>query len=79
MEKKVGKEIVSVETTEKNLKRIEMFIRSDNCLIIQGGLGSGKTKLVEYLADRRRKKLIKYQMDDFMDSKVNYKQFKVFG
>ena len=60
-----------VETTKQNLSRLEMSIKSDYCIIVEGGLSSGKTCLIQQLADKYNKKLIKYQMDDFMDSKVS--------
>ena len=60
-----------VETTKQNLSRLEMSIKSDYCIIVEGALSSGKTSLIQQLADKYNKKLIKYQMDDFMDSKVS--------
>ena len=63
------KQIVFVETTRKNLNKIVMSIISDNCIVIEGDLSTGKTMLVEYLSKKTNNELIKYQMDDFMDSK----------
>jgi midasin (ATPase involved in ribosome maturation) len=63
------KQIVFVETTRKNLNKIVMSIISDNCIVIEGDLSTGKTMLVEYLSKMTNNELIKYQMDDFMDSK----------
>ena len=60
-----------VDTTKQNLTRLEMSIKSDCCIIVEGCLSSGKTSLIQQLADKNNKKLIKYQMDDFMDSKVS--------
>jgi chloramphenicol 3-O-phosphotransferase len=60
-----------VETTKQNLSRLEMSIKSDYCIIVEGALSSGKTSLIQQLADKYNKKFIKYQMDDFMDSKVS--------
>jgi predicted AAA+ superfamily ATPase len=65
-----------VETTKKNLSRLEMSIQSDYCIIVNGALSSGKTSLIQYLADKHNRKLIKYQMDDFMDSKVSLIKIK---
>lgn len=61
-----------VETTKNNLTRLEMSVQSDYCIIVNGALSSGKTSLIQYLADRNNRKLIKYQMDDFMDCKVSF-------
>ena len=63
------KEIIFVETTRKNLNKIVMSIISDYCIVIEGDLSTGKTMLVEYLSKKTNNELIKYQMDDFMDSK----------
>ena len=63
------KNIVFVETTRANLNKLHMSVMSDYCIVVEGDLSVGKTMLVEYLAKRTRNELIKYQMDDFMDSK----------
>ena len=63
-------DIVFVDTTRKNLNKLVMSIISDYCIVIEGDLSTGKTMLVEYLARQTNNTLIKYQMDDFMDSKV---------
>ena len=47
-----------------------MSVISDYCIVVEGDLSTGKTMLIEYLASQTNNKLIKYQMDDFMDSKV---------
>ena len=61
-----------VETTRINLQRLEMSVSTDNCIIVEGVLSCGKTSLIEHLAEKYQKQLIKYQMDDFMDSKVEF-------
>ena len=47
-----------------------MSITTDNCIIVEGSLSSGKTTLIEHLSRQANMELIKYQMDDFMDSKA---------
>lgn len=47
-----------------------MSITTDNCIIVEGALSCGKTTLIEHLAEKNKQQLIKYQMDDFMDSKA---------
>lgn len=64
------KSIVLVDTTKRNLNKIAMSIVTDNCIVVDGPLSSGKTTLIEYLANKSNNKLIKYQMDEYMDSKV---------
>jgi polynucleotide 5'-kinase involved in rRNA processing len=68
------KSIVFVNTTQRNLNKIAMSVVTDSCIVIDGPLSSGKTTLVEYLANKTNSKLIKYQMDEFMDSKVSFNQ-----
>ena len=63
------KGVVFVETTKKNLNKLVMSVISDDCIVVEGDLSTGKTMLVEYLAQKSNNELIKYQMDDFMDSK----------
>jgi midasin (ATPase involved in ribosome maturation) len=63
--------LVFVDTTKRNLNKIVMSVITDNCIVVEGALSTGKTTLVEYLAEQTGSKLIKYQMDEFMDSKVN--------
>ena len=47
-----------------------MSITTDNCIIVEGALSCGKTSLIEHLAEKNKQQLVKYQMDDFMDSKA---------
>ncbi len=65
------KSIVLVDTTKRNLNKIAMSIVTDSCIVVDGPSSSGKTTLIEYLANKSNNKLIKYQMDEYMDSKVN--------
>ncbi len=63
-------DLVPVSTTLNNIELLDMAITTDLCIIVEGAISSGKTSLIEHLAIKNFKKLIKYQMDDFMDSKV---------
>lgn len=62
-------DLVFVNTAKKNLNKIVMSVITDSCIVVDGPLSSGKTTLIEYLAFKSNNKLIKYQMDEFMDSK----------
>lgn len=76
-------ELVMTETGVKNMNKIVMAIVTDCCVMIEGELSTGKTSLVETLARKTNNKLIKYQMDEYMDSKVklssNIKTFLISG
>jgi hypothetical protein len=61
--------LVNVKSTSKNLDHLSMAVLTDSSILIEGPLSSGKTTLIEYLAQQTNNKLIKYQMDEFMDSK----------
>lgn len=61
--------LVFVESTRRNLNKLVMSLVTDQCIVVEGELSTGKTSLVEYLAEQSRNKLVKYQMDEFMDSK----------
>lgn len=63
-------ELVFVDSTKENLKKLFSSLQTNVSVFIEGDLGIGKTALVEHLAQVANKKLIKYQMDDFMDSKA---------
>lgn len=60
-----------MNTTTKNIERLELAMKSGNCIIVEGALSSGKTSLIHYLSEKYNVKLIKYQIDDNMDDKVN--------
>jgi len=47
-----------------------MSVATDMCAIVEGSLSCGKTSLIEHLAAKNKQQLIKYQMDDLMDSKA---------
>ncbi len=63
-------ELVLVPTTASNLQRLDMSVATDMCAIVEGSLSCGKTSLIEHLAAKNKQQLIKYQMDDLMDSKA---------
>lgn len=63
-------QLVFVETARRNLNKLVMSIITDSCILVEGELSTGKTVLIESLAHKTNNKLIKYQMDEFMDSKV---------
>jgi tRNA A37 threonylcarbamoyladenosine biosynthesis protein TsaE len=52
------------------LKKLALSVLTDTSIFIEGSLGSGKTVLVEHLAQMNKKNLLKCQMDESMDSKV---------
>ena len=63
------KHVVFVDTARRNLNKLVMSVITDEAIVIEGALSSGKTTLVEYLAHKTNTKLVKYQMDEFMDAK----------
>lgn len=63
-------ELVMTETGQKNLNKLVMSIVTDCCVMVEGELSTGKTSLIENLSSQTNNKLIKYQMDEYMDSKV---------
>ncbi|KAF5303068.1 hypothetical protein FQR65_LT08397 [Abscondita terminalis] len=67
-------QLVEVESTKRNLRRIALGIVSSTAMIIRGTVGSGKTFIVEYLASKTGrvlgKNFIKVQLSDEADSKM---------
>lgn len=63
-------ELAMTETGVRNLNKLVMAVVTDCCVMIEGELSTGKTSLVETLSRKTNNKLIKYQMDEYMDSKV---------
>jgi ABC-type uncharacterized transport system fused permease/ATPase subunit len=63
--------IVYVDSTKTNMNKLALSIINYNSIHVEGDLGCGKTTLVTNLAKLTDNKLIKYQMDDYMDSKVS--------
>lgn len=66
--------IVMVQSTRNNLRRIALGLASKQAVCLIGSVGSGKTCLVEYLASRTGRllgdKFIKLQLGDQTDSKM---------
>ena len=65
-----GNQLAMTETGVRNLNKLVMAVVTDCCVMIEGELSTGKTSLVETLSRKTNNKLIKYQMDEYMDSKV---------
>lgn len=66
--------IIHVDSTKNNLRRIALAIASNRAVCLQGPVGAGKTCLVEYLARATGRVLgegfIKVQLGDQTDSKM---------
>jgi midasin len=66
--------LVIVNSTYNNLKKIAFGLASNKAICLQGPVGSGKTTLVEYVANKTGRKLgenfIKVQLGDQTDSKM---------
>ncbi|XP_076758301.1 midasin [Xylocopa sonorina] len=70
---KVHLNLVPVPSTERNLQNLAFAVSSNKCVCLQGAVGSGKTALVEYLAQstgRDAKNFVKVQLGDQTDSKM---------
>lgn len=69
-----GKDLVLVQSTENNLRKIALGIAANKAICLQSPVGSGKTSLVEYLAAKTGRVLgdsfIKVQLGDQTDSKM---------
>lgn len=66
--------MVEVPSTYNNLKKISLGLTANRAICLQGTVGSGKTSLVEYLAQKTGRNLgenfIKVQLGDQTDSKM---------
>lgn len=62
-------DLVMCETTQSALRILAMSVLTDYFVLVEGASSSGKTSLVEHIAGATRNRLIKYQMDYYMDSK----------
>ncbi|XP_038203305.1 midasin isoform X1 [Arvicola amphibius] len=68
------KSFVLVESVCKNLQTLAVAVASQNAVLLEGPIGSGKTALVEHLAAltgrRKPPQLLKVQLGDQTDSKM---------
>ncbi|XP_076780137.1 midasin isoform X2 [Arvicanthis niloticus] len=68
------KSFVLVESVCKNLQTLAVAVASQNAVLLEGPIGSGKTSLVEYLAAvtgrTKPPQLLKVQLGDQTDSKM---------
>ena len=68
------KELVLVDSTCQNLRRLSLAIASQRPVLLEGPIGCGKTSLVEFLAaltgHNKAKEMMKIQLGDQTDSKV---------
>ncbi len=55
------------------MRKIALAVISNYSILLEGPPGSGKTALIEDLASITGHKLLKYQIDEYMDSKVCFK------
>ncbi|XP_076872534.1 midasin isoform X2 [Brachyhypopomus gauderio] len=68
------KNLVLVDSTCRNLRRLAMAVASQKAVLLEGPIGSGKTALVEYLAavtgHVKSPEILKVQLGDQTDSKM---------
>ncbi|CAK9810772.1 MDN1 [Anthophora quadrimaculata] len=65
--------LVPVPSTRRNLQNLAFAVSSNKCVCLQGAVGSGKTALVEYLAQATGHDVVdfvKVQLGDQTDSKM---------
>ncbi|KOC69196.1 Midasin, partial [Habropoda laboriosa] len=65
--------LVPVPSTRRNLQNLAFAVSSNKCVYLQGAVGSGKTALVEYLAQATGHDVVnfvKVQLGDQTDSKM---------
>ena len=62
--------LVPIESTRQNMRKIALAVLNNYSIFIEGPPGSGKSALVEEIASITGHKLLKYQIDEFMDNKV---------
>ncbi|KAK7907514.1 hypothetical protein WMY93_016126 [Mugilogobius chulae] len=68
------KDLVMVDSTCKNLRRLALAVASQRPVLLEGPIGCGKTSLVEYLATvtghNKTSEIMKVQLGDQTDSKM---------
>lgn len=65
--------LVPVPSTRQNLRNLALAVSSNKCVCLQGAVGSGKTALIEFLAQATghdAQKFAKVQLGDQTDSKM---------
>lgn len=69
-----GKDLVLVDSTCRNLRRLALAVASQKPVLIEGPTGCGKTALVEHIAavtgHTKPTQILKVQLGDQTDSKV---------
>lgn len=68
------KDLVLVDSTCKNLRRLALAVASQKPVLLEGPIGCGKTALVEFIAavtgHTKATEILKVQLGDQTDSKV---------
>lgn len=68
------KDLVLVESTCRNLRRLALAVASQKAVLLEGPIGCGKTALVEFMAavtgHTKTTEILKVQLGDQTDSKV---------
>lgn len=68
------KDLVLVDSTCRNLRRLAIAVASQKAVLLEGPIGCGKTTLVEYLSAMtghvKCPEILKVQLGDQTDSKV---------
>ncbi|XP_076652583.1 midasin [Halictus rubicundus] len=70
---KMEQNLVPVPSTRKNLQNLALAVSSNKCVCLQGAVGSGKTALVDFLAEatgHNTANFSKVQLGDQTDSKM---------
>ena len=70
-----------VDSVVSVLESMASSVKCGHAVLLEGVTGSGKTTLVEYMAEKMKKKLVKMNLGDQMDAKVwkvEFHQFIVF-
>lgn len=69
------KDLVLVDSTCRNLRRLALAVASQKPVLLEGPIGSGKTALVEFMAavtgHTKTTEILKVQLGDQTDSKVS--------